>query len=58
MIQYDNYRGAVSSRASKAESELTRRTPIRPRESMKDIIYSGVGVGEEYVRGRSVLKDV
>lgn len=37
----------MPSRSSKAEQsenrEGERRTPIRPRESMKDIIYNGVG---------------
>lgn len=55
MLQYDQYRGGVPSRSSKAEQsenhEGERRTPIRPRESMKDIIYNGVG--EENAKGGS-----
>ena len=55
MLQYDQYRGGVPSRSSKAEQsenrEGERRTPIRPRESMKDIIYNGVG--EENGKGGS-----
>lgn len=55
MLQYDQYRGGVPSRSSKAEQsenrEGDRRTPIRPRESMKDLIYNGVG--EENPKGGS-----
>lgn len=55
MLQYDQYRGGVPSRSSKAEQsenhEGERRTPIRHRESMKDIIYNGVG--EENAKGGS-----
>ena len=52
MMRYDQYRGAPS-RSSKKEDRLSensnvdRRQPIRPRESMKDILYNGVGVGEQ-----------
>ena len=51
MLRYDEYRGAPS-RGSKMDERLSensgidRRAPIRPRESMKDIIYNGVGTGE------------
>lgn len=51
MLRYDEYRGAPS-RGSKQDERLSensgvdRRAPIRPRESMKDIIYNGVGTGE------------
>jgi hypothetical protein len=47
MAQYDNYRGAPSrhSQQESVSNENDRRAPIRPRESIKDIIYNGVGVG-------------
>ena len=61
MDQYEQYR-VNPSRSSKNESgpsQNERRGPIRPRESIKDIIYSGVGVGEEGNRaGSRVLFDV
>jgi len=52
MVQYEQYRGSVPSRSSKQETstENERRTPIRPRENMKDIIYNGVGIGEDVGR--------
>ena len=49
MHQYEQAR-VTPSRQSKPESttgQSERRVPIRPRESMKDILYNGVGVGEE-----------
>jgi hypothetical protein len=49
MYQYEQAR-VTPSRQSKPEStygDSDRRAPIRPRESMKDILYNGVGVGEE-----------
>ena len=60
MLQYDQYRVAPSRQSkqgSVAESE--RRAPIKPRESMKDILYNNVGVGmgvEE--RGSRVQCDI
>ena len=52
MAEYEQYRGSVPSRSSKQESSggSERRVPIRPRESMKDILYNGVGVGEALPR--------
>ena len=57
MAQYEQYRGSVPSRSSKQEAPLEneRRAPIRPRENMKDIIYNGVGVGEEGRVGSRVV---
>jgi hypothetical protein len=49
MQRYEDYRG-VPSRKDDRLSENTnseKRTPIRPRESMKDIIYNGVGTGDD-----------
>lgn len=53
MHQYEDYRGGVPSRGSKMDDRISenygidKRTPIRPRESMKDILFNGVGVGED-----------
>lgn len=53
MQQYDEYRGGVPSRGSKNNEKINenygidRRAPIKPRESMKDILFNGVGVGED-----------
>lgn len=52
MQRYEDYRSNVPSRKDDRLSENSgvtneKRTPIRPRESMKDIIYNGVGVGDE-----------
>ena len=58
MLQYDQYRVAPSRQSkqgSVAESE--RRAPIKPRESMKDILYNNVGVGVEE-RGSHVQCDI
>ena len=48
MDQYEQYRVAPS-RGSKQSSSIQdeRRVPIRPRESMKEILFNGMGVGEE-----------
>ena len=48
MLQYENNRNVVPSRQSRQGSiaESERRVPIKPRESMKDILYNGVGVGD------------
>ena len=50
MLQYEQARVTPASRQSKPESisgDSERRIPIRPRETMKDILYNGVGVGPE-----------
>jgi fibrillarin-like rRNA methylase len=64
MLQYENYRKAPSqsSKQGSAVDDGERRIPIRPRESMKDILYNGVGVGEEntggYRAGSRVFTDL
>ena len=51
MYQYEEYRGGPSKQSSKKETRLSeysepeRRSAVRPKESMKDIIYNGVGAG-------------
>lgn len=49
MQRYDDYRNVPSGKGERASENGTmeKRTPIRPRETMKDILYNGVGVGEE-----------
>ncbi len=58
MQRYDEYRGVPSRKEERLSENGTvseKRTPIRPRESMKDILYNGVGVGEEsYQKGSRV----
>ena len=55
MHQYESYRQTPPAPQRQPQSrhsenysipESDRRVPIRPRESMKDILYNGVGVGE------------
>lgn len=48
MVKYDSYRGIDIPRRTESQSQKSsypeQRQPIRPRESMRDIIYNGVGV--------------
>lgn len=53
MMKYEDYRGVGVQQPRRKEglSEKSNlpemRQPIRPKESMRDIMYSGVGVGVE-----------
>jgi hypothetical protein len=48
MRKYDGYKGIDVPRRTESQSEKSsyqeQRQPIRPKESMRDIIYNGVGV--------------
>lgn len=56
MYQHEQNRGAPSRQSRQASiAESERRVPIKPRESMKDILYNNIGVDE---RGSRVQCDI
>ena len=53
---YEPTRGGPSRSMSMASgNEMERRTPIRPRQSMKGILYNGVGTNE-VVKGVAIVQ--